>query len=153
MKKLCLADPAFLVDQNAVHHRDLTRRPAEGEERDPQPGWQRSANRQFRLENGGGRPPPRPSRLGRSQRPPERLPKIIIEVIENRATSRNPLIVSALWARDTRDHRLDTACLLAAKLAVLEVDVVDDLADGGERRIGKISPCKEDLEAATVAFM
>jgi hypothetical protein len=32
-----LADPAFLLDEDAVHHRDLPGRPAEAQQRNPRP--------------------------------------------------------------------------------------------------------------------
>jgi hypothetical protein len=40
MQKAALADPAFLVDEDALHHGDLARRPAERLKRDraPRPG-------------------------------------------------------------------------------------------------------------------
>ena len=37
--------------------------------------------------------------------------------------------------------------------AVLEIDVVDDLGDGLERRIGESSAGQQDLEAAAIALV
>src|SRR3546814_13608353 len=39
-----LADPALLLDQDAMHHRYLARRSAEAEQRDPDPDAHRLAN-------------------------------------------------------------------------------------------------------------
>ena len=41
--------------------------------------------------------------------------------------------------------------LVAAELAVAQIEVVDDLADGGERRVVESHPLDEHLERAAVA--
>jgi hypothetical protein len=43
MKETRLADPAFFFDKDAVHDRDLSRRAAETQGRDPQPNPKRLA--------------------------------------------------------------------------------------------------------------
>ena len=42
---------------------------------------------------------------------------------------------------------------VAAELGVLEVDVVHDLADGGERRVVQARPGQQHLEGAAVALV
>ena len=41
MQKPCFAKPAFLLNQNAMHHGDLAGRAAEAEEGHPRPDGQR----------------------------------------------------------------------------------------------------------------
>ncbi|MFD2427180.1 hypothetical protein ACFSUK_01540 [Sphingobium scionense] len=43
MEEPLLADPALLLDQDAMHHRYLARRSAEAEQRDPDPDAHRLA--------------------------------------------------------------------------------------------------------------
>ena len=63
--------------------------------------------------------------------------EVAVEIVENGAAARQALLVVVVGRGDARDHVADAGGFLAAVLAVLQVDVMDDLADRGERRIGR----------------
>src|SRR5512132_597493 len=58
-----------------------------------------------------------------------------IEIVEDRRAAGETLVVVARIRADTGDQHLDARGFPAAELAVLEVDVVDDLSDHRQRRI------------------
>src|SRR5512132_1580019 len=76
-----------------------------------------------------------------------------IESVEDRRAAGETLVVVARIRADTGDQHLDARGFLAAELAVLEVDVVDDLGDRRQRRIIETGSGQEHLEAAAVALM
>jgi hypothetical protein len=58
-----------------------------------------------------------------------------VKVLEQRRATCDALVVVLGRARDRRDHARDALGVGAAKLAVLEVDVVNDLCDGAQTGI------------------
>src|SRR4029453_15941691 len=70
-----------------------------------------------------------------------------------RPAAPQPLLVVALAGGDARHDDADAGRLLATVLAVLEVDVVDDLADGVERRVVQAGALQQHLEGAAVALV
>ncbi len=77
----------------------------------------------------------------------------MIEIVEDGSALRDPLLVALVRHGDAGDQAGDARRFLAAELAVLEIDVVDDLGDGLQRRIGYAGAGEQDLEAAAVALM
>jgi hypothetical protein len=69
-------------------------------------------------------------------RPPGAFPaEHGIEIIKDRCTAGETLVVIMRIGADTGDQQLDPGRLLTTELAVLEVDVVDDFGDRRQRRI------------------
>src|SRR6266545_8008869 len=63
------------------------------------------------------------------------LPEHFIEVVEHFSAARDPLQVICRRQRDAVDQCPDADGFIAAEFVVLEIDVVDDLCDGAERRV------------------
>src|SRR5262245_50509283 len=79
--------------------------------------------------------------------------EVLVEVIEDRPAVGDALLVLRIGRANSRDEASDACRLLASELRLLQVDVMDDLGNGMERRIGEARPAQEDLEAAAVSFM
>src|SRR5262245_65221235 len=79
--------------------------------------------------------------------------EVLVEAIENRAAVCQPFFIVPVGHREARDQRLDARDLRPAELTVLQVDVVNDLRDGTERRIVEPEACQEDLEGALVPIV
>src|SRR3954452_24468777 len=77
----------------------------------------------------------------------------LVEVGGHGAAARDPLVVLAIGRADPGDQGANAGCLLAPELLVLEVDVVDDLADGAQRRVAEAGTAQEDLERAAVPLV
>src|SRR4051794_1697893 len=76
-----------------------------------------------------------------------------VKVLEHRAAAGEALLVVAGRGADAGDQGLDPVRLEAAKLAVLEVDVVHDLGDRPERGLAKARALEQHLEGAAVALV
>src|SRR5262249_20119860 len=63
------------------------------------------------------------------------LPEIVVEIVEHLGAARDLIRIILRSDGDALDERSDTRDLGAAEFVVLEVDVVDDLGDGAERRL------------------
>ena len=120
LQETLLADPLLLLDDDAVHHRDLAGRAAEGQRGDARPHLHRLAERNAVILHLSLRSPAKDRRDRRDG-----------------AAAREPLLVVVVRRGDAGDQGADAGGLLAAVLAVLQVDVVDDLADRAERGIGE----------------
>src|SRR2546430_1461499 len=81
------------------------------------------------------------------------LPKVLVEVVEDFAPACNPLRVIPGRGADTLDQRSDTRDFGSTELAVLEVDIVDDLRDGARRCILEAASVEQHLEGAFVALV
>src|SRR5262249_21410554 len=81
------------------------------------------------------------------------LPEVLVEVIEDFGTARDPLRIILGRCADTLHKGSDTCDFGSAELAVLEIDIVDDLADGAKRRVLEAAAIEQDLERALVALM
>src|ERR1700753_4101421 len=79
--------------------------------------------------------------------------EILVKVIEDGTALGNSLFVVLIGHGDARNEVRYAGCLFTSKLAILEIDVVDDLGDRLERRISETGARQQDLEAATIAFM
>src|SRR5262249_40546463 len=79
--------------------------------------------------------------------------EIFVEIVEDLAAARDPLRVILGGDADALDQRPDARDFGAAELAVLQVDVVNDLADGAQRRVLELAALEEHLERALVALM
>src|SRR5262245_42586618 len=81
------------------------------------------------------------------------LPEVLVEVVEDFGPARNPLRVILGRGTDTLHKCSDTCDFGPPELAVLEVDIVDDLRDGAKRCIFEAAPIEQDLERAFVALV
>src|SRR5215831_11391469 len=70
------------------------------------------------------------------------------QIVEQPGASRQALLLLRRIGADPRDQHLQARRLLAGELAVLEIDVVDDLGDLAETRILEPAPRQQHLEAA-----
>src|ERR1700686_2794515 len=77
----------------------------------------------------------------------------LIQIVEHRNAAFEPLPVVLAEHRDTLDQPSDPAGLIPPKLAVFQVDIVDDLTDRRERRVGQAQPGQQHLERAAVALV
>src|SRR5215472_1219266 len=75
------------------------------------------------------------------------------QIVEQPGASRQALLLLRRIGADPRDQHLQARRLLAGELAVLEIDVVDDLGDLAETRLLEPAPRQQHLEAAAVALM
>src|SRR5258707_15677015 len=76
-----------------------------------------------------------------------------VQIVEDGAAALEPLVVVVVRRGDAADQGADAGRLLAAVLAVLEVDVVDDLADRRQCRVGQPGVADQYLEGAAVALV
>src|SRR5262249_7093789 len=81
------------------------------------------------------------------------LPEVLVEFIEDFGTARDPLRIILGRCADTLYKGSDTCNFGSAELAVLEIDIVDDLADGAKRRVLYAASLEQDLERALVALV
>src|SRR5262249_29434504 len=81
------------------------------------------------------------------------LAKVLVEVVEDFGATRNPLRIILGRRADTLYKGSDTCNFGSAELAVLEIDIVDDLADGAKRRVLYAASLEQDLEGAFVALV
>src|SRR5262245_32235835 len=114
----------------------------------PTPSWPRRTTRRGQVRRGPWLLPCRSSRLLRAGGL-----EVFVEIVEHGGAARQPLLVLAMRRGDARHQGADAGRFLAAVLAVLQVDVVDDLADGGERGIVEAATLQQDLEGAAVALV
>ncbi len=72
-----------------------------------------------------------------SKDPPLSAPllEIFVEVVEHLGASHNPFRIIPRRDSDAFDQRSDAGDFGAAELAVLQIDVMDDLCDGAQRRV------------------
>src|SRR5262245_2664277 len=81
------------------------------------------------------------------------LLEIFVEVVEHLGAARDAFRVVLGRDADALDQRPDARDLGTAELVVLEVDVVDDLADGAQRRVLERAALEQHLERALVALV
>src|SRR5260221_8537512 len=81
------------------------------------------------------------------------LPEVLVEVVEHFGSPRNPLRVIAGRGADTLDQRSNPCDFGPPELAVLEVDVVDDLGNRAQRCILEAASIEQHLEGAFIAFV
>src|SRR5215467_10911929 len=81
------------------------------------------------------------------------LPERLIEAVEHFRAARDPLQVIRRGQRDAVDQGPHADRFVAAELVVLEVNVVNDLGDGAQRRILGRDAIEQHLEGALVALM
>src|SRR6516225_9798167 len=84
---------------------------------------------------------------------PSLLPEKLVEVIEHFGAALDPPRIPARGGADAVDERPDAGDLGATELVVLEVDVVDDLADRAQRGVLEAGALNQHLESALVTFM
>src|SRR5271166_4926592 len=80
-------------------------------------------------------------------------PKQFIEVVQDGGAALQAPLVLLVGGCDALDDAGDTARFHARELRVLEVDVMDDFADRGERRVRQTRTGGQYLERAVVALM
>src|SRR6185369_16057091 len=80
------------------------------------------------------------------------LAEVGIEIVEDGASGRDPRLVVRV-RHDAGDQALDAGAFLAAELAVLQIDVVDDLGDRLEGGVAKPAAREQHLEAAAIALV
>src|SRR5262249_18583230 len=157
-------DPALLLDQNAMHDRDLSGGTSEAQRRDAKPGRERLAQRYAVLwlplfgDRELGQYMPRccaNSRVSSFEHGflSTFLPEIFVEVVEDLAAARNPFRVVLGRDADPFDQRPDARDFGAAELTVLEIDVMDDLRDGAQRRVLQRATLQQHFESAFVALV
>src|ERR1700745_3162587 len=81
------------------------------------------------------------------------LSEVLIKVIEHFGRACKALRVIARRGADALHQRSDTCDFGSTELAVLEVDVVDDLGDGAKRGILEAASMEQHLEGAFVALV
>src|SRR5215813_821686 len=81
------------------------------------------------------------------------LAEILVEVVEHFGPARDPLRVILGRRADTLHKRSDACDFGSPELAVLEIDIVDDLADSAKRCILEAASLEQDLERALVALV
>src|SRR5207237_3090498 len=69
----------------------------------------------------------------------------LIKLVEELRGAGDALFVVAVRQGDAGDERGDTGGLLAAERLFLQIDVVDDLADGADGFVGDAEAVAEDL--------
>src|SRR5438552_8442266 len=72
----------------------------------------------------------------------------LIKLVEELRGAGDALLVVAVREGDAADQRGDAGGLLAAEGIFLQVDVVDDLADGTDAFVGDAEAVAEDLKGA-----
>src|SRR5258706_3143192 len=83
---------------------------------------------------------------------PARSPaKVLIEVFEIRRASREARVVVVVPHRDPRDEPVEAESILPSELGVLEIDLMNDLRDCGQRPIGDPEAREKDFEGAGIA--
>src|SRR5262245_5856823 len=87
----------------------------------------------------------------RSLAPPG--PKRRVQIIKHCCATFDSLSIVLACDRESLDQTRDSVHLGPPELRILEVDVVDDLADGCERRIVEAGARQQHLEGAAVAVM
>ena len=76
-----------------------------------------------------------------------------IEIVEQAAALLDTRHIRQIGARQAVDHRRNATRLGACELAVLEVDVVHDLADRRQRGIVAAALLQQHLEGAAIALV
>ena len=66
--------------------------------------------------------------------------KILVRIIEDRGAALDPRKIVFLRHADAGDHVGNAGSLVAAELAILQVDVVNDLGNGNEGRVIQPDP-------------
>src|SRR3954468_18549944 len=79
--------------------------------------------------------------------------KVFVKILEHGRSAVQAPAVVVRCGRDAGNQRLDARRLLPPELAVLQVDVVDDLGDGLECRFRLAQPGQQDLEGAVIALV
>src|ERR1700726_5029128 len=79
--------------------------------------------------------------------------EILVNVVEDGSALGDSLLVVLIGHGDARNEVRYAGCLLAPKLAILEINVVDDLGDSLDRRNREAGARQQGLEAATIGFM
>src|SRR5499433_69667 len=79
--------------------------------------------------------------------------EIFVEIVEDLGAARNPFRVVLGRDADPFDQRPDAGDFGATELAVLEIDVMDDLRDGAQRRVLQRAPLQQHFERAFVALV
>src|SRR5262249_56463655 len=73
-----------------------------------------------------------------------------IEPFEERQPMLEYLMVVCIRGKEPADHEIDSSCLVARKLAVPQISLVDDFGEAGEAAIPKPGPLEERLEGAVL---
>src|SRR5262249_61474739 len=71
-----------------------------------------------------------------------------IEPFEERQPMLEYLMVVCIRGQEPPDHKIDSSCLVARKLAVPQISLVDDFGEAGEAASPKPRPPQERLEGA-----
>src|SRR6185437_1844181 len=79
--------------------------------------------------------------------------KDLVEVVEDRGAALDALPIVAVRRGDPLDESRDPARFVPAVLAVLEVDVMNDLPDGGQRRVVQFGARQQHFERAAIALV
>src|SRR5262245_12183124 len=81
------------------------------------------------------------------------LPEVLVEVVEDFSPACNPLRIIPGRGADTLHKGSDTCDFGSPELAVLEIDIVDDLGDGAKRCVLEAASVEQHLEGAFVALV
>src|SRR6266446_5370721 len=79
--------------------------------------------------------------------------KILIEIVENCAGPLEPHVVIFIGHGDPSDQPLDANSILTLEFCILEVDVMNDLCDGSERRVVESHPFDQNFQSAPITLM
>src|SRR4029077_14902560 len=79
--------------------------------------------------------------------------EIFIEVVENGASPFQSRQIVFVSHGDTGYQLLDARCLLAAKLPILQIDVMDNLCDSADGGLVNSRAFHQHLQGATVTLM
>ena len=79
--------------------------------------------------------------------------EILVKIVEHRSAALDPLGIVLACQAKAADQMGNAAGLFPGEFRILEVDVVNDLADRGERRIVQTGLGQQDFERAAVALV
>src|SRR6266568_3060737 len=77
----------------------------------------------------------------------------LIQVVEEGEAPFEACLVFGVCGQHAQQELLDSSCLGTTELVVLDVDVVDDLGDAGERGVRRLDAAHEGLEGAAVLLV
>src|SRR4051812_48424651 len=80
-------------------------------------------------------------------------PEILVEIVEDGAGALQPDLVLGMRHGDAVDQVLEAGVVRPPVLLVLQVDVVDDLPDGAQRRVGDLEARQQHLEGAELPLV
>src|SRR5689334_2609873 len=99
------------------------------------------------------RPGARRAAEGGSSKLSALLPEILVEAVESLRTTRDSLRIVGGRHSNASDEPCDARRFLATEFCILQINIVDDLADRPEGGILEIAAREQRLERAAIAFV